>query len=370
MDLDGHGWTRCARDRSDSGNLSNLFQVSPGKPLHKLLSMKWKLQLEWMEQYETVNNQYGRYLLLMLSVELVPQPEFKEKLGDVWIVPGNITLFIDDNPARTLVKLVPLKEPLVLEKRCSYQVSVSSRESPIAVRHEKLNNWDHITMDVEIFLLKHTLNIIEPVSVPPCPILQDLRAMLAFSEEESKMKFCDVKLTAAPTEQTESDDNSTFYAHKAVLAMRSKVFAAMFSHDMLESANKAVKLLDIDSPDVLKELLTYIYTGECPKIEELAESLIYHAEKYELDHLKALCEEQLSYDLQVDNAARILVLADACKAEQLKRNALLYVNEHGDEVEHTKEWEDIKSSLDLLQDLISTVYQSAKRQKLQNAGVF
>ena len=81
--------------------------------------------------------------------------------------------------------------------------------------------------------------------------------------------------------------------------------------------------------------------------------------------MKALCEERLSYDLQVDNAARILLLADACKAKRLKRNALLYVNEHGDEVEHTKEWEDVQKSNDILRDLVSTMYQSAKRQKLQ-----
>ena len=320
--------------------------------------------LKWAERNETIGSRQAEYLLLTLIARLVPLPDFKEKLGNVWIIPGDITLHVDDDPARTLVKSVPLKEPLVLRKSNSYKVSISSRESPFAVLKEELGNWDQIAMDVEIILMKHTLNIIEPVSVPPCPILQDLGAMLALSEEESKTKFCDIKLMAAPTEQTEDDDTFTFYAHKAVLAMRSKVFAAMFSHNMLESANKAIELPDIDS-DVLEELLNYIYTGECPKIEQFAESLIYHAEKYELDHLKALCEEQLSYDLQVDNAARILILADACKAEQLKRNALLYVNEHGDEVEHTKEWEDIQKSNDLLRDLISTVYQSAKRQKLQ-----
>ena len=350
------------------GNLSCLFRESPGKQpklFRKLLSMKWKLQLEWNIQRKTINNEYAEYLLLIFSVELVPQPEFKEKLGDVWIVPGNITLFIDDDPTSTLIKSVPLKEPLVLRKN-NYQVSLSSRESPIVIHPMKLGNWDQIDIDVEIILVKHTLNLIEPISVPPCPLLQDLKAMLALNEEESKTKFCDVKLMAATTEHTESDGTPIFYAHKAVLAMRSKVFAAMFSHDMLESANKAVELPDIES-DVLKELLTYIYTGEYPKIEELAESLIYHAEKYELDHLKALCEEQLSYDLQVDNAARILLLADACKAEQLKRNALLYVNEHGDEVKRTKKWEDVQNSIDLLRDLVSTMYtnQSAKRQKLQ-----
>ena len=301
-----------------------------------------------------------QYLYLKLSFELVPHPEFMEKLVAVWIIPGSIMLFVDDDPTRTLIKFIPLHEPVVLRKSNSF----SSREpSRCSISHEELNNWDHITMDVEIILVKHTLSVIEPVSVPPCPLSQDFRAMLALNEEESKKKFCDViKLTATPTGQTESDN--TFYVHKAILAARSEVFAAMFSHDMLESANKVVILPDINS-DVLEELLTYIYSGECPRIEELAESLIYHAEKYELDHLKALCEEQLSYDLQVDNAARILLLADACKAEQLKRNALLYVNEHGDEVEHTKEWEDIQKSNDILRDLVSTMYQSVKRQKLQ-----
>ena len=326
--------------------------------------MIWKLVLKWMERSETVGNRQTDYLMLLLAAKLVPLPDFKEKLGSVWIIPGNITLHVDDDPARTLVKLAPLKEPLVLRKSNCYRVSLFSNESPIKVPKEELNNWDHITVDVEISLVKHTFNIIEPVSIPSCPLAQNFRAMLALNEEEGKKKFCDVKLTVAPTEQTEDDDASTFFTHKAILAARSEVFAAMFSHDMLESANKAVVLPDIDS-DVLTELLTYIYTGECPRIEELAESLIYHAEKYDLDHLKALCEEQLSYDLQVDNAARILVLADACNAEQLKRNVLLYVNEHGEEVEHTKEWEDVQKSNDILRDLVSTMYQSAKRQKLQ-----
>ena len=329
--------------------------------------MKWGLQLTWNEKSETINNQWGEFLLLTLSAKLVPHPDFKEKLGDVWIIPGNITLCINDDPTRTRIKPVPLKEPLVLRKSNSYQATLSSDQSPIGIPLEEVKNWHQITIEVEIILVKHTLNIIEPVSVPPCPVSQDFRALLAFNEEESKRKFCNVKLTITPTQQIESDGISTFYVHRAVLATRSEVFAKMFSHNMLESATNTIELSDIDS-DVLKELLTYIYTGECPRIEEFAESLIYHAEKYELDHLKALCEEQLSYDLQVDNAARILLLADACKAEQLKRNTLLYVNEHGDEVEHTKEWEDVQKSNDLLRDLVSTMYKSAaevKKRKLQ-----
>lgn len=326
--------------------------------------MKWKLQLKWNEGY---NDQFESVLELRLTAELMPNPDFKEKLGDVWIVPGNITLNVDDDPTRAIILSVPSKKPVVLRKSNKYQVTLSSSESPITVPLEELKGWRQIAVDVEIIVVERTLNIIEPVSVPPCPISQDFRAMLALSEDESKKKFCDVKLTITPIDTQQEGDVSTFYAHKAILAARSEVFATMFSHNMLESTKNAIELKDIDS-DVLKEFLIYIYTGECPRIEELAGSLLYHAEKYKLGHLKALCEEQLSYDLQVDNAARILLLADACNAEQLKRNALLYVNEHGDEVEHTKDWEEVQKSIDLLRDLISTGYKSAakvKRQKLQ-----
>lgn len=303
-------------------------------------------------------------MLLILSAELLPDPETKEKIGEIWIIPGNIILHIDDDP-RKRIEFVPVNKLLVLKKSNSYQVSLSTNDSPIRILQEEFNNWQQILVDIEIILVEHTVDVIEPVSIPPNPISHDFGALLAFSEEESKKKFCDVKLTVSPAQQT--DETSTFYAHKAVLATRSEVFSKMFSHNMLESATSIIELPDIDS-DVLEELLTYIYTGQCPNIEELAESLIYHAEKYELDHLKALCEERLSYDLQVDNAARILLLANTCKAEQLKRNALLYVNEHGDEVERTKEWEDVQKSNNLLRSLISTVYKSAatvKKQKLQ-----
>ena len=132
----------------------------------------------------------------------------------------------------------------------------------------------------------------------------------------------------------------------------------MFSLDMKESATNIVNLSDI-KPDVLKELLTYIYTSECPKVKIHAESLLYQAEKYELSHLKALCEERLSYDLQIDNAARILLLADRCNANGLKKNSMLFINKHGTKVQSKKEWEEIKDSKELLHELLTTLYHNA-----------
>ena len=49
---------------------------------------------------------------------------------------------------------------------------------------------------MEIILVKCSLSIIEPVSIPPCNVLQSFGNLLALNEKESKEKFCDVKFAA------------------------------------------------------------------------------------------------------------------------------------------------------------------------------
>ena len=233
----------------------------------------------------------------------------------------------------------------MLRKYNSYQCDLISGKSTIRLDEVQ----SEVTADVEIFLVKNTFDVIEEVNVPTCTILHDFSMLLTFDKKESKEKHCDMTLVVAH-EEGDSPTQVKFYAHTAILATRSPVFAKMFSHDMQESVTNTIKLSDIE-PEVLKELLTYIYTSESPNIKTHAASLLYHAQKYQLDHLKPLCEQRLSYDLQIDNAARILLLADACEAKQLKRNAILFISEHGDQVPLTKEWEDVNKSTELLNDL-------------------
>ena len=64
----------------------------------------------------------------------------------------------------------------------------------------------------------------------------------------------------------------------------------MFEHDMQESSNNKVEVNDVD-PEVLKEMLTYMYTDQVPNMKSVACSLLYVADKYQLDQLKALLIE-------------------------------------------------------------------------------
>ncbi len=311
---------------------------------HELLSMSWRLN--WKSSSRIVT----------LSLSLVPTPRFEEKLGNVWIDIKKLT----SNKNGTIINRTSkfAERPILLKKSNSYTVNVIAWEERMQESYIAPPNF---SLEVEFYLLNTTVEIIEEVKVPSCTALHDFSQLLVFDKNKCESKFCDMTLVVKQT-QEETDTQTEFYAHKAILAIRCPVFAAMFSHNMKETATNTITLDDIE-PDILKELLTYIYTGQCPNIRTYAASLLHHAEKYELSHLKALCERYLSYDLQIDNAAKILILADTYKAEQLKRNALLFIEEHGDEVELTEDWEDVTKSIDLLRDLVSTRYR--KKRKIQ-----
>ena len=103
-------------------------------------------------------------------------------------------------------------------------------------------------------------------------------------------------------------DQVELFAHKVILAARSPVFARMFERDMQESQTNRIEINDV-RPEVLKQMLVYIYTDGVPKIKEMADDLLYVAGKYQLDNIKAACEQHLSYSLQISNAAHTVQLA-------------------------------------------------------------
>ena len=50
-----------------------------------------------------------------------------------------------------------------------------------------------------------------------------------------------------------------FIAHKVILSARSRVFSALFEHEMQENINSRVHIEDAE-PNVVEEMLRFIYT--------------------------------------------------------------------------------------------------------------
>ncbi|EPY76307.1 speckle-type POZ protein isoform X2 [Camelus ferus] len=86
-----------------------------------------------------------------------------------------------------------------------------------------------------------------------------------------------------------------------------------------------VEINDVD-PEVFKEMMRFIYTGKAPNLDKMADNLLAAADKYALERLKVMCEEALCSNLSVENVADTLVLADLHSAEQLKAQAIDFIN--------------------------------------------
>ncbi|XP_044001178.1 speckle-type POZ protein-like [Aphidius gifuensis] len=118
-----------------------------------------------------------------------------------------------------------------------------------------------------------------------------------------------------------------FRIYKSLLTSNSPVFTAMFEHkETKESIENIVELKDIHSV-VCKIMLNFLHTNYLPSatISYFKNSLLQVADKYQLDKLKALCEEAFYEELKIDNAAETLMTADLYDAQQLKKATINFI---------------------------------------------
>nr|CAB3266537.1 speckle-type POZ protein B [Phallusia mammillata] len=183
---------------------------------------------------------------------------------------------------------------------------------------------DKLTLFCEVSVVQDSVNIsgqssMMQLKVPECRLAMDLQSLL----DQSSFTDCIFSV-----------DGNEYKAHKAVVAARSPVFRAMFEHEMEESKLNRVEIPDI-SHEVFKEMLSFLYTGTSPNLDEMAADLLAAADKYALERLKVMCEESLCSNLSVENVAEILILADLHNASQLKEMAIDFINNHALDVMET-----------------------------------
>ncbi|XP_038193309.1 speckle-type POZ protein-like isoform X4 [Arvicola amphibius] len=140
--------------------------------------------------------------------------------------------------------------------------------------------------------------------------------------------FCEVSVVQDSVNVSGYTNTNTLKVPECRLAedlARSPVFSAMFEHEMEECKKNRVEINDLD-PEVFKEMMRFVYTGKAPNLDKMADNLLAAADKYALERLKVMCEEALCSSLSVENVADTLVLADLHSAEQLKAQAIDFIN--------------------------------------------
>lgn len=128
-----------------------------------------------------------------------------------------------------------------------------------------------------------------------------------------------------------------FKAHKMILSARSKVFSAMFTHDMKERKEGKVNIEDINASD-MHNLLIYIYSGVMPDITTSRLLNLYiAADKYDISSLKKRCRELIKSRLDEDNFLDVLKLADKYSDEELLSSVKSFLI-FKDDILSSKKW--------------------------------
>lgn len=113
--------------------------------------------------------------------------------------------------------------------------------------------------------------------------------------------------------------------HKAIMVARSPFFATLLSSELHDVITGNVMVTDTDI-DTMRTVVTYIYTGTTDKISgKTAESVLKAADRYGLDILKRKCEQMLCEDIDMDNVATFLFLAQAYNAPSLENAAFSFI---------------------------------------------
>ncbi|XP_003425073.1 speckle-type POZ protein B isoform X1 [Nasonia vitripennis] len=136
-----------------------------------------------------------------------------------------------------------------------------------------------------------------------------------------------------------------FKVHKSILATRSPVFSAMFEHEMLENKENVVKITDVE-PDIMSEILLFIYANKVNSIKELTAGIFAAADKYQLEALRLMCEDVFLEKLSLDNLTEILKIVNKYETCPRLRDAVLqFLLINGSEVANWKNFDNVMKTL-------------------------
>lgn len=155
-----------------------------------------------------------------------------------------------------------------------------------------------------------------------------------FSDFYQMKELCDFKITV---------DNVEYPVHKFALAARSPVFATLFINEANSVRGNNMKISDA-SPQVVREMLNYVYTGTVNNIEELAKDLLVIGDKYNLDGLVELCTDHLRKKINVDNVFHVLAFATKYNVEVLKLATHLFFIGNTKKILHSETLNEIINS--------------------------
>ncbi|CAF2034378.1 hypothetical protein HID58_031479 [Brassica napus] len=121
------------------------------------------------------------------------------------------------------------------------------------------------------------------------------------------------------------DNGPGIPTHKAVLAVKSKVFRSMLEADECKvSPEKSITIHDLSYGE-LESLLGFFYSGTLSRDNKHVRALYLAADKYDIQYLQDICREILISSLSSENVLDIIQLSTIPSDAILKEAAILFL---------------------------------------------
>ncbi|TVU42430.1 hypothetical protein EJB05_08835, partial [Eragrostis curvula] len=175
---------------------------------------------------------------------------------------------------------------------------------------------DCLVIECEVTAIKESraagMDMAVEVQVPPSNLSDNFVKFLE-TEEEVDVTF-KVK-------------GEVFRAHRLVLAMRSPVFKAELCGPMKHKRREIITIEEME-PAAFKALLHFIYTDSLLDLDgdDMVKHLLVAADRYGMERMKLMCESILCRNIDVENVASTLALADQHHCNKLKDVCIEFIN--------------------------------------------
>uniref|UniRef100_A0A8C3A1B9 Kelch like family member 10 n=2 Tax=Cyclopterus lumpus TaxID=8103 RepID=A0A8C3A1B9_CYCLU len=148
-----------------------------------------------------------------------------------------------------------------------------------------------------------------------------------FNDLRLEGQFCDAVIKVEDVE---------FEIHKVILCKCSPYFLALFQR--WSSSNKKVFVIPGMSPDMMRLIIDFAYTGSVSVTEENVQELLMAAYQLNVMYVVQTCCDFLGEQLRADNCIGIFQLTDIVLSAELQHRAYRYMADHFEEVAYHDEF--------------------------------
>jgi hypothetical protein len=212
-----------------------------------------------------------------------------------------------------------------------------------------------VEVDIQVMLDK------PPVWTPTNTVCSD---MLAFFDAADAVSTIAAVVTF---EVASGDGKELLYAHGPILAARCPTLASL-AEDC--DPDTHIPIGDVQA-DVFRMLLRFIYGGEVPSkevINDQAKDIIHAADKYGCVGLKLAVEaEMAAAGITTENAAELILFADATNCALLKETAMDFFVKNAQEVMASEGYMQVAESPAIMQEMVAAVV-SGNKKRLADAS--